>query len=139
MATDNAVSISMNGGYVIVDPTVSAGTVRVTGTGLVLDLSTGTAVIDTAGLMNTAAIADTVLDEMVSQHQIPGSVGEAISSGGSGGGMDAEDKLRLLEIFRILGLDPTKPLISSPTSMQAGDIVQDITDVNCVVTVRRRE
>ena len=48
--------------------------------------------------------------------------------GGGGGGLTPEEHRDLLEIYAMYGLDPTKPLIVTPTMRQAGPtIVQSIT------------
>ena len=73
---NNAV-IDMVSGHVIVDSTVSAGTVRVRGVGTKENNSTGTAVVidDT---LSQSCIADSVLDELILDHQQTGSLGEHI-------------------------------------------------------------
>lgn len=77
-------------------------------------------------------------DEMIAYHEIEGSTGKALSDGGAGG-LTPEDRQKLIEVWQFMGLNPAEPLISSPTTMTAGsEIVLDIHDESCVVTVRRR-
>jgi hypothetical protein len=53
-------------------------------------------------------------------------------------GLDANHATMLLEIYRLYGLDPTKPLIVDSSQRSAGvAIVQSITDNNGEVTVTR--
>lgn len=58
----------------------------------------------------------------------------------NGAGLDSVQSLMLLEIYRLYGLDPTKPLIVSTTHRVAGnDIVQTIsTDSDQTTTVTRQ-
>jgi len=44
---------------------------------------------------------------------------------------------RLMEIYTLYGLDPTKPLVVTPTSRAAGDIHQDISSDNSHTAVQR--
>jgi len=56
----------------------------------------------------------------------------------TGGNLTAEQSTMLLEMYRLLGLDPTRPLIVSPTTRDAGgEISQTINKVGDVVTVTR--
>lgn len=58
-----------------------------------------------------------------------------------GQGLTSNQTTMLLEMYKILGLDPTKPLVVTPTSRKVpangSDIDQDITKVGDVVTIQR--
>jgi hypothetical protein len=57
----------------------------------------------------------------------------------TGGGLTPEQQDMLVAVFRVLGLDPTRPLIVSRTERTAGpEVEQDISEVNGTVTVTRR-
>jgi len=84
--------------------------------------------------------------EYVPASTVTGSYGEKIdqieinsSTAAGGAGLTVDQAAQLADIFTILGLDPTKPLITTPNSMKAGaSIVQTITgDANTSITVTR--
>jgi hypothetical protein len=55
------------------------------------------------------------------------------------GGLTGPQTTMLLEMYRLLGLDPTRPLVVQATYKGAGpDIEQDIAKVGGTVTVTRR-
>jgi hypothetical protein len=55
----------------------------------------------------------------------------------NGQGLDSNQAIMLLELFKLSGLDPTKPLIVTKTSRIAGDISQSITgDANSTTVTR---
>lgn len=58
-----------------------------------------------------------------------------------GAGLSGPQELMLLELYRLAGLDPTKPLVVSPTTRKVpasgADISQTIQEVAGVVTVTR--
>ena len=58
------VSVNMDTGRLIIDSTVTSGTVLVKGVGLCQDNSTGDAVVDTTGLVN----ADIINEKLVNEH-----------------------------------------------------------------------
>lgn len=53
-------TINLDGGSVILDSTISAGTIKVTGIGMVIDNSTGSASLTTINLVSTASTATAV-------------------------------------------------------------------------------
>lgn len=56
----------------------------------------------------------------------------------AGGSLTPEQSTMLMEMYRLLGLDPTRPLIVNPNSRVAGvEITQSITNDNGEVTVTR--
>ncbi len=116
-------------------------------------------VVTGAGL-TTSNIGPAVWDSLVGGHQATGTFGEAIGQGAAGitqqqirdamtlaasagtPGSGSVDQL-LLDIYRILGLDPTIPLVHTPAgpaqTREAGDVIQDIDeDLDGTVTVTRR-
>lgn len=79
-------------------------------------------------LLNTANVAEAVWGAVAAAFNNPDTMG-ALMNGGAAGGMTTEQATQLLEIYRLHGLDPTKPLIVSPTTRTAGaEIEQNITD-----------
>jgi hypothetical protein len=58
-----------------------------------------------------------VWDVLTASHNLPGTFGEALQSSSS---LTPAQATQLLEIYKILGLDPTCPLIVSKTSRTAG-------------------
>jgi hypothetical protein len=54
------IGIGLNAGKIILDSTISAGTIIISGIGLLEDSTTGTAVVNTDGLINKTLIAETV-------------------------------------------------------------------------------
>ena len=72
----NAASITLAGGLVTLDSTVSAGTIIITGVGTVVDGSTGTASVDTDGLVSNPSItkavwgadSDDITDDSIGEH-----------------------------------------------------------------------
>lgn len=104
----------------------------------------------TINVPSAAVIADAVWDESSAAHVTSGSMGERqarldalISSRAtSGQGLTVPQATMLLEMYELLGLDPTKPLIVTATTRRVpsdGSIVnQTITDVAGTVTVQRQ-
>jgi hypothetical protein len=66
-----------------------------------------------------------------------GALGEVSATGGSGGGLDADDAVKLCEVHRILGLDPEAPLCVSKSSQEAGTIRLTQTEVGTKIIVQR--
>lgn len=60
--------------------------------------------------------AGDVWEELTANHTTAGTFGEALQVGG----MTPDQALQLLEIYRIHGLDPTRPLCVSKTARSAG-------------------
>lgn len=79
-------SLHLNGCVVTLDSTITQGTWRFHGVGTVIDNSVG-ATIDTTDLVSPQSVADSVWDETLADHTATGSTGEALSTGGSGGGL----------------------------------------------------
>ncbi len=73
-----SVSIDLIAGNVIIDSTVTDGSIFVRGVGSITDGSTGTAVVDTSAMINQQLIVDGVFDEQVANHVIVGSFGESV-------------------------------------------------------------
>lgn len=71
------VSIDLTSGQIILDSTVTAGTVRVAGVGQLTDNSSGTTV-NSEGLMNNASIAAAVWNAVVASYAAVGSFGEYV-------------------------------------------------------------
>jgi hypothetical protein len=69
--------------------------------------------------------------------QVVSSLSEIISTGGSA--LTPTESTMLLELYRVLGLDPTKPLLVKSTGKYADTIVQTFTEnPDGSVTVTRR-
>ncbi len=72
------IGIGLNGGLVFIDATITAGTVIVSGMGLVYNYS-AQVTPNTDGLMNKQLIADAVWDADLSSHTATGSMGKALN------------------------------------------------------------
>ena len=59
-----SVSIDLNSGEVILDETISNGSITIRGTGIVVDNSTGTSIVDTEGLISKSAVVSAIQDEI---------------------------------------------------------------------------
>ena len=129
-----SVSLDINSGQVVLDSTVTNGTIVVRGIGKLTDDSTGTANVLSGDFLSPTSIAAQVWDEQTSLHQEVGSFGEAVLVG-----LSAEDSARILDIYRILGLDINEPLTVSATSRESGGttIQQSISVSNGTATVTR--
>jgi hypothetical protein len=71
----NELGIGLDAGYVTLDSTITAGTIIVSGVGILDDNSTGTAVVNTEGLLNKTTIATAVWDEPIGDHLIVDTTG----------------------------------------------------------------
>ena len=78
------VEINLAAGKVWIDADVTDGIFNIRGVGEVVDNSTGTTVVNTDGLVNKAAIADAVWDELAADHNTALTMGEALNSAGGG-------------------------------------------------------
>lgn len=61
------VDIDLNSGIVILDSTITGGYVNIRGVGEIIDNSTGTVVVDIAGLMSKASIAEAITETIGSE------------------------------------------------------------------------
>lgn len=71
----NQVSIDLNSGLVVLDSTITAGTIVVRGVGQVIDNTMGTASVDTNYLINPSVITTKVWDASTAEHQTIGTIG----------------------------------------------------------------
>lgn len=112
--------VSLISGKVTVTATVDNGTVEVSGTGVIEDHSTGTAEVDTTKLINPENVADAVWHRTIT---LPSP-------------RRAEEVLA--ELHLLMGLDPLKPLVVTPTTRKVDTIIeQTITVVGDEVTLTR--
>lgn len=117
-------SIELNSGYVIIESTVTAGAVTVRGVGRLTNNATGTA---------------TVIDETLN----PPGVAEAVWQDAllSNAALGQNAAKMLLELYKLAGLDPSKPLVVTSTSRRipgdGSDISQTIDENAGTVTVTR--
>ena len=85
-------------------------------------------------------LAAAVWNALTSQFSATGTMGEAMSTAGSGGLSPAQQTM-LEELHKLAGLDTTKPLVVTATSRKVpadgSDISQSISDVAGTVTVTR--
>lgn len=75
-----AISLDMSAGNIVLDSTVTAGTIVVRGIATLTDNSTGTTVVVSSGLLNTGTIADAVFDEDITTHTTTNSFGHWLNS-----------------------------------------------------------
>jgi hypothetical protein len=106
--------------------------------------------------LSPTALARAVWNAFVVEFQGAGTFGEAIGQGSAGlSQQQIRDAMKLaasagaaasgsvdqimLDIYRLLGLDPTRPLIVTPTSVDAGpEISQTYTEAGSTITVERQ-
>lgn len=76
----NELGVGLDAGSVTLDSTITAGTIIVSGIGLLYDNSTGAAVVNTDGIVNREQIANAVWDDLLSanNHNIPNSAGRRV-------------------------------------------------------------
>jgi hypothetical protein len=93
--------LDFESGRVIIDSTVTAGNITIRGIGQVIDNSTGTAMVNTDGVISQTTVADAVWDEQLSEHQVVGSTAEALGQAATASGLPAEiteqDKLDIAD------------------------------------------
>ena len=77
--TDNVV-IDLDSGQLILDSTITNGTIIVRGIGKVDDQSTGSAIVDTTYLLNSENIADAIWEEDKVDHNSAGTFGEHVNN-----------------------------------------------------------
>ena len=87
----DSVSVDLVSGQVVLDSTVTAGTLRIAGTGALTDNSTGTTVVSRDGLLNQTDITASIWGAATSSHSVAGSFGEFVQS-------------KLLTVAKFLGL-----------------------------------
>ena len=80
----DAVSLDINSGQVILDSTVTNGTIVIRGIGCLTDNSTGDAVVVSHTLLDTESIAGAVWDEPLVDHTLSGSSGDALGNVAAG-------------------------------------------------------
>ena len=86
----DAASIDMVSGQIILDSTVTAGTLRLSGVAKLTDNSVG-ATVDTTGLINQTTIAEAVWNASITLYQTAGTMGEWVTR-------------KLLSVTKFLGL-----------------------------------
>jgi hypothetical protein len=111
--TAGTVVVNMSAGKVVIDNTCTHGAIKVRGTGEIIDNSAGTVVDnDTTAVFVKAAIQPQ-LDRI---DQIPTTQG-----------LTSQQIIMLTEMYKLMGLDPTKPLVVEQTQRTVStDIVQTI-------------
>lgn len=72
------IGIGVNHGAVVLESTVTAGTIIVAGVGTIFDNSTGTAYVNTDALISKDLISQAVWDEPIANHLISGSTGLSV-------------------------------------------------------------
>lgn len=77
---DNELGVGLDAGSVTLDSTITAGSVIVSGVGLLYDNSTGAAVVNTDGIVNKEQIAHAVWDEPMADHKIAGTFGDELAT-----------------------------------------------------------
>lgn len=88
--------------------------------------------------LSPQSLAAAVWNSLVASFQSPGSMGEALATAGSGG-LSPTQVTMLTELYRLAGLDATRPLVVTSTTRDAGvEIEQTIVEAPAgTVTVTR--
>lgn len=112
-----------------------------TGSGTVAATATATgalsADITSGGELTPGNLAAAVWNAVAAEFDRSGSMGELMNAAGSGG-MSPTLVTYLTELYRLAGLDPTRPLIVQTTERSAGsEIEQSIEESGGTVTVTR--
>lgn len=89
------ITIDLSSGQVTLENTVVSGTIIVRGVGELIDNSGGSAIVNSSFLLNPTSITNAILDEPLSSHLAPGSIGEAIANSG----LTSDQAKQLLLIF----------------------------------------
>lgn len=76
----NRTVINCTSGNIIIDASCTAGTIQLLGIGVVEDNSGPGCQVDTDAFVGRDSIADAVLDELILEHQLVGSLGYAVQS-----------------------------------------------------------
>lgn len=125
-------------GKIVIAPSVTAGYIEVCGQGVCINEAGPGATVNTEFLLNSENISNSVWDEQLSEHLATGSSGEALYNAQ---GLTPEQATMLLEMYKLLGLDPTKPLLVTPTARKVPSdgsfINQTIVTAGSDVTVTR--
>jgi hypothetical protein len=86
------------------------------------------------GGADPSVIADAVWTSNSSSYNTPGTMGNVVSQTT---GLTPEQTTMMLEMYRLMGLDPTRPLVVTQTSRVAGNISQSIDSTSTTTTVTR--
>jgi hypothetical protein len=134
----NFLKIDLNVGIVVLDASVTGGTIVVRGVGVLENHATGTAVVDSEGLVSRSLIEDSVWDAATADHTLPDTFAEKVKEIGTDSALSVAIQTKIREIYELLGLDPSKPLYVSRIKRTAGAILQSITGDANEVTVKRQ-
>lgn len=74
------IGIGLNAGMVILEDTITAGTIIIGGNGLLMHTQTGTENVNSDGLISKTGIAETVWDELKTDHTLSGSFGNELAT-----------------------------------------------------------
>jgi len=78
--SNQEVGIGLNAGMVTLSPTVSAGTIVISGIGVLNDNSTGISIVNSDGLLSKETVSHAVWSEHTSEHTIKGTFGGEIAT-----------------------------------------------------------
>lgn len=76
----NELGIGLDAGSVTLDSTIVAGTIIVSGVGLLYDNSTGAAVVNTDGIVNKEQVSNAVWDSILADHTTEGTFGGELAT-----------------------------------------------------------
>lgn len=79
------IGVGLAGGMVVLDPTITKGTVVLAGTGVPMNNAGPDVIVNTDGLISSALISKAVHDEQIDTHKIDGSFGKVVSDMRYGG------------------------------------------------------
>lgn len=134
LAGSGAITASMGALASVVASITAGGSVAGTMFG------TGTMECNITGFteLSPQSLAAAVWNSLVASFQEAGSMGEALSTAGSGG-LSPTQQTMLTELYRLAGLDATRPLVVTATTREAGaEIEQTIAEAPAgTVTVTR--
>jgi len=118
-------NLTGSGALAMLVPLDGAGSVVFVGASdlrMKLELSTGVE----STVLTAAQIADAVWAALAAANDLPGTMGELLSTAGSGG-LSPTQVTMLTELWKMRGLDPATPVTVTTDQETAGTIVLDIT------------
>jgi len=104
------IGVGLNAGLVMLDATITAGSIIIGGTGLLIDNSTGTALVNSDGLLNKDNIASAMLDTSLIPYTTKDTVAHSLRSS------NFQNKVTVDAIDGYAGTDYPLGTISSPVS-----------------------
>lgn len=123
VAMDGAGNVTLTGsaGLSLIVPFEGAGSVALSGAADLKGRLSLEAGAETTGELTAEQVAQAVWAALAAANDAPGTMGELLSTAGSGGLSPAQVAM-LTELWRMRGLDPANPVTVTTTTETAGDV-----------------